>query len=81
MTNPQPDPFSVVIVAHNVTGNLIFKYYPLAGVLEVKRNRIFSQIVLQDLIDKGQAAIEQANGRPVEISLPHKVSVPVDEKL
>ena len=62
--------FDVVVDVHNAQGNLVFRYYPKAGVIEVKRNRIYSQITVSGLLDKGTQALAAARGGPLIVSLP-----------
>lgn len=67
--------FDVVVEVRNFQGNLLFLYYPKAGVIEFKRNQIYAQITLASLLEKGTQAIElQGNADGIRLQLPEAVS-------
>ena len=64
--------FDVSVKVTNETGNLLFVYYPKAGVIEVKRNKIFAQITVAGLLEQGTRAMALANAA-LEVSLPERI--------
>ena len=71
--NPNPsqpdsdDLFDVVVVVRSYAGSHLFSYYPKAGVIEVKRNKIWSQITLQELVDRGLLAVEKKSEERLQV--------------
>lgn len=69
------DLFDVVVRVCNHQGNVLFLYYPKAGVIEVKRNKIFAQLTVSGLLEKGTRAIAQSGGEALTVSIPEHVEL------